>query len=72
MIDGRLRLTPAMAKKTTFDVVSELALGNNVKVISIALNLFPPTTPVDGASPHTPITLSALFQGLTIYKSTEY
>lgn len=72
MIDGRLRSMTAMAKTTAPDMVSEQALENNVEVRGLVKNLFPPTTPVDGALPHTPITLSALFQGLTIYKSTEY
>jgi len=68
MIDGRLRSMTAMAKTTAPDMVSEQALGNNVEVRSLIKNLFPPTNPVDGASPHIPKTLSALFQGLRIYK----
>lgn len=41
---------------------------NYTVVISFLKHLFPPTTPTNGALPHTPITLSALFQGLTIYR----
>jgi hypothetical protein len=40
----------------------------NAVVSSFLKHLFPPTTQNNGASPHTPITLSALFQGLTIYR----
>lgn len=68
MIDGRLRSMTAMAKTTALIVVNVQASGNHAEGRILAKYLFPPTTPIDGALLHTPITLSALFQGLTTYR----
>ena len=68
MIGGVLsscRIIPKVYARTVIEAQESLY---NAVVSSFTKHLFPPTTPTNGALPHTLLLLMVLLQGLTIYR----